>query len=377
MFTRTTPPLPSSIIEFTQDLSHLRVPVNSSHETGPYEIPELVADRGFRASHIALILAHREGLKVPEKACTQTLFRDLPQVISKGNKEGINLSDRAVLDPLLDSFIEKLGKLGELIIRHWREGAFLESPLSVVVEDAEYLAEAFSLFEQRARGNLSVGQRLNDLSNLLSTAAAKDLFHEATATPPFRYWREFSDKDPLIKSVADYIFEIGKLRLESRSGMYYLGIRHESVAAHTFRAAQLGVIMAYLAKSYDPTGIAIDPHRVAAAVTVHENGETRVQDVNLVAKSYVDYKERLVIEHQTANLGEVGRLISEMWEDVEHRHTPAGIIAKDADRLEMVIEAGHLYRNGIPAADSLIHNTKPMFESAVAIRLFEEVEKQL
>lgn len=225
------------------------------------------------------------------------------------------------------------------------------------------------------RGFRGSGIIIDQLGHTLSTKSAKEIFHEAKATSPFRYWTEFSKDTPNSQGIADYLFEMGKLRLESRSGWQYLGIRHESVAAHTFRAAQIGVMMAILAEELDPELGYVDPHHVAADVIFHENGEARVQDANLVAKNYVSPREEEAVSHQTFNLGAIGEEIRKKWRAVEHRTTASGKIAKDVNRLEMCIEAAFLIRNGIPAARSWIVNTKPMMNTAVGKQLLDAVER--
>jgi putative hydrolase of HD superfamily len=251
------------------------------------------------------------------------------------------------------------------------------NPYSVVAQDAHVLSEVFSRLEQKVRGNRGADARLDKLNQKLKTCSAKDLFAQARSVSPFRYWTEFSDTTPDSQGIADYIFEIGKLRLESRSGWQYLGIRHESVAAHTFRAAQIGVMMAILAEPLQPDLGGVNPHFVAAEVIVHENGEARIQDANRVAKHYVTPREEDAVVHQASNLGEIGRDIIAKWKAVEHRSTASGAISKDVDRLEMVIEAANLVRHGIPAARSWIDNTKPMICTEIGKALFAAVEAAL
>lgn len=375
--TAVSPELSHSIIQFSHDLASLRVPDAHNWREGAYELPELVADRGFRASHIGYLLGKLEGVEDPERVCSQVIFRDLPRILGDNEPHGRDILGESASLLSLEKLSEICGSVGDFLIDIWREGVRLETPHAVLAQDAYFLSEAFSLLEQQARGNATVGSRLAEISQTLTTPSAKELFKEALGTPPFRYWLEFSPQDPVLKGFADYIFEIGKLRLESRSGWQYLGIRHESVAAHTFRAAQIGVMMAFLSESVEPALGPVNPHHVAAKVTMHENGETRVQDANLVAKSYVSYREDQVVEHQTVNLGVVGEEITRMWKDVEFRSSPSGKISKDVDRLEMMIEAANLMSNGITAARAWIDNTKVLLESQIAQILSEAIDQTL
>jgi putative hydrolases of HD superfamily len=375
--TPLSPAAASAIVQFSQELGRLRVPDRVSWGRGKYESPELCVERGFRAAHIGFIIASLEKLPLPERVCTQILFtnrtsdmkglRGLVSAVFEGNVFENNLAHLShTCTPVADYLKD---------IR--REVEEKNNPHTVVAQDAHILSEVFSRLEQKMRGNKNVDSQLDLLKHKLTTHSAIELFEEARSISPFRYWMEFSKENPNSQGLADYIFEMGKLRLESRSGWQYLGIRHESVAAHTFRAAQIGVMMAILAERVQPELGTVNPHFVAAEVIMHENGEARVQDANLVAKSYVSPKEEQAVLHQTFNLGSIGTEIVAKWKAVEHRNTASGSISKDVDRLEMAIEAAHLINQGIPAARSWIDNTRSMMSTEIGKILFTEVERTL
>lgn len=375
--TPLSPAAARSIVQFGQDLGGLRVPDRISWNQGRYETPELCVERGFRSAHIGFIVASLEKLPHPEKVCTQILFTDRIY-----DMKGVVGPRRA--NSIISVFEDNIQKLSKTCtpVADYLQSIRQEIPDSNnlytrVAQDAHVLSEAFSLIEQKMRGNEKTDRRLDNLKRRLNSSSAIELFEEARSISPFRYWMEFSEKTPNSQGYADYIFEMGKLRLESRSGWQYLGIRHESVAAHTFRAAQLGVMMAVLAEHVQPELGPVNPHSVAAEVIFHENGEARVQDANLVAKSYVSPKEEDAVLHQTFNLGSIGQEIVAKWKAVEHRTTASGTISKDVDRLEMVIEAADLINHRIAAARSWIDNTKALMSTEIGKVLFAEVEKMV
>ncbi|MDX1611481.1 MAG: HD domain-containing protein, partial [Candidatus Thermoplasmatota archaeon] len=136
---------------------------------------------------------------------------------------------------------------------------------------------------------------------------------------------------PEDRRVLDFLFEQGQLKRIPRSGWFRAGIDEpESVADHTLRAAQLAYILAEMEGHPDPA-------RVCAMVVFHEIGETRVGDVDRIAKRYVQRAEEAAAKDQLEALGSIGEGIFELWRAVEEKHTPGGIIAKDADKLEAAL----------------------------------------
>src|SRR5215472_4861020 len=71
-----------------------------------------------------------------------------------------------------------------------------------------------------------------------------------------------------LAGAAAFLFEMGKLKTVPRSGWFHLGIaRPEDVAAHSFRTAMVGLVLASIAEA--------DPARTAALCLIHDTQETR------------------------------------------------------------------------------------------------------
>jgi 5'-deoxynucleotidase YfbR-like HD superfamily hydrolase len=357
------------VINFGQDLEKLRVPdPDLAWQGGQLEVPETVADRGFRAMHVAYILAHRCASALPERAAGLLLYSRLDLLTRRDDQDISSTEDT------LRARIAPLGSAAQIVLQLRDELLSCDSLEARVAADSHLLAEAFSLLEQSAGGRTRIDIRLENISDNLHTEEARDLLKEASEVSPFRYWRDFSEAEPFSPSEVDYLYEVGKLRLQSRTGWEYIGIRHESVGAHSYRGAQLAPFLAHAYAEHH--GVTVDPCLTAMHVAVHDVAEARGGDVNRVAKAYLTVREDHAIHHQTLRHGAAGRGINKMWRAVENKTPPEGLIAKDVDYTEMVIEAHSLVRRGIPAAIDWITNTKPYLETPLGIQIVETLNEE-
>lgn len=136
-----------------------------------------------------------------------------------------------------------------------------------------------------------------------------------------------------MEEFSDFIYELGMLRRICREGWRLAGVAEpESVAAHSLRAAQIGYILATL-EEYER------PDEVAAMLVFHDMGECRIGDLHKVANRYVDADERKAVEGQCAGLGATGECILAFWHRFESPDSEAGVIARDADLLDMAASA--------------------------------------
>ncbi len=165
-------------------------------------------------------------------------------------------------------------------------------------------------------------------------------------------------------NVANYIFEMRQLREVKRSGWQLLGIPNkESVAEHSLRAAQIGFFLAHMEGG-------VDPLRVATMLVFHDIGEARIGDIHKVANRYIsEAKEGEAVADQTALLGDAGALIQKLWNEVEEKGTPEGIIAKDADYLEAAFTAREYQVQGHTYALDWIKNVEKFLRTASAKKL--------
>jgi putative hydrolase of HD superfamily len=167
--------------------------------------------------------------------------------------------------------------------------------------------------------------------------------------------------------VLDFLFEAGQLKRLPRSGWFRAGVDDpESVADHNLRAAMLGYVLAVLEEHPDP-------ERVCTMLVFHEIGEARVTDLDHVAKLYTTRAEDQAARDQLADVGEIGEKVFELWDECEHEQSEAGVIAKDADKLEAALQAREYMNNGHPLAEEWITDTREMLETDSAKRLLDAI----
>ena len=166
------------------------------------------------------------------------------------------------------------------------------------------------------------------------------------------------------RALVRFTFELGQLRAEARHGWLRIYENPESVAEHTQRAAALGFFLACR------EGFA-DPNRVVTMIVFHDVHETRVGDTDRVQKRYVRVDAERAALEQMQDLGTAGRAVFQMWKEVEEGSTEAGIIAKDAEILEMVVTARELVVRGNTDAQSWIDSSKARMRTAAGKALFE------
>jgi len=172
-----------------------------------------------------------------------------------------------------------------------------------------------------------------------------------------------------MKPLAKFIFELGQLRRIKHEGWRMAGIEDpESVAEHSLRVAQIGYILAVLEGHADPC-------QVAAIGVFHDIEECRVGDIHRVASRYVTADKERAAKEQLAPLGALGDGIFKLWIQDERRDTAAGIIAKDADYLEMAAMAKEYLEQGFAAARDWLDNTGKALKTESAKRLHAELSR--
>lgn len=135
-----------------------------------------------------------------------------------------------------------------------------------------------------------------------------------------------------LKNIVNFFFELMYLKRIPRSGFMVVGIREpDSVAEHSFVAAQIAYILAKMEN--------VDAEHAAIIALFHDNSETRLGDLNLIQQQYLDKEqaEKKAFLEQTRGLTQSEELMA-VFEEFKEGNTPEGIIARDAERLELVIQ---------------------------------------
>ncbi len=156
-----------------------------------------------------------------------------------------------------------------------------------------------------------------------------------------------------LAGTAAFLHEMGHLKQMPRAGWLLLRIANpESVAEHSARVGLVGIVLAALEGA--------DPGRVAALCLLHDAHETRISDVPSVGRAYVrTATPQAVTAHQTAGMPEdVAGLIQGLVSEYEAVETLEARVAKDADKLETLLQATEYLAQG--------HPTQPWQDTSVS-----------
>jgi len=145
-----------------------------------------------------------------------------------------------------------------------------------------------------------------------------------------------------LKTIADFLFEVGMLKRTPRSGFQFLGTGKETVAEHSLRCAVIGFVLARMSGQ-----LATD--RVVHMCLFHDLVEARTGDLNYVNKRYVKADEEAAVRDMTAGLP-FGDEVRGLTEEFNERSTPEAEAANDADQIEMILQLKELGDLGNPYA---------------------------
>jgi putative hydrolase of HD superfamily len=169
------------------------------------------------------------------------------------------------------------------------------------------------------------------------------------------------------KEILKFFFEMGQLSRVKREGWRLLGMENpESIADHSLRAAQIGWVLAKL-EGYK------DPNEVATMLVFHDIGETRIGDIHKLANRYVTADEATAVREQVSRLGDAGDDVLTLWHQIEDKNTEAGIIAKDADLLELAVRAREYMERGYDDASEWFEAARQRLKTKSAKVLLEEL----
>jgi len=179
-------------------------------------------------------------------------------------------------------------------------------------------------------------------------------------------------KNSILKKISRFFAEIGNLRRIERTGLTLAGVDNpETLADHVTRASQIAYILAFLEGA--------DPEKTATMVLFHDNAEIRVGDQHKVASRYFNIgdAETKAFEEQVNNLPDkLKSMLSSLRLEFEERKTIEAIVAKDADWLEMALEAKECEEKGVKIAKQWVENVRKALETKSAKKLLEFIEKE-
>lgn len=154
--------------------------------------------------------------------------------------------------------------------------------------------------------------------------------------------------------VANFLYEAGTLKHTARTGWWMAGVHTpETVAEHSWRTALIASIIAKLEGA--------DPAQAAYLAVWHDSQETRTGDINHLGKKYVagETDPRDVTADQIADFPEgLAQAVRELVAEYEAKETPEAVCARDADKLECMIQGIEYKAQGHENAQRWIDNSR-------------------
>ncbi|GAB3488877.1 HD domain-containing protein [Nocardiopsis coralliicola] len=171
---------------------------------------------------------------------------------------------------------------------------------------------------------------------------------------------------------AHLLFEAGTLKVQRRTGWWMGGVRDpESVAEHSWRTSLIASVVASMEGA--------DPARTALLAVWHDTGETRSGDVNHLAKKYaaVEADPRDIVEDQTEGAADaVAELARSVIGEYEDQESAEARCAKDADKIECMLQGIEYRAQGYASAQRWIDNSRARVKTASGQALADALLEQ-
>ncbi|MGW0606144.1 HD domain-containing protein [Streptomyces sp. NPDC002640] len=172
-----------------------------------------------------------------------------------------------------------------------------------------------------------------------------------------------------LSAVARFLFEAGTLKHTKRTGWWMAGVKDpESVADHSWRTAVIATVIASLEGA--------DPARAAFLAVWHDSQETRTGDVNYVGKKYGagDADPQAVTADQVTGMPEaLAKTVRDVVAEYEAKDSPEAVCARDADKLECLLQGVEYRDQGYANAQRWIDNSRGRLVTDTAKRLADAV----
>ena len=168
----------------------------------------------------------------------------------------------------------------------------------------------------------------------------------------------------------NFFAEAGLLKRVKRSGWWVAGIENpESVADHCFRCAVIGYYLAHMEGA--------NPYKVVTMTLFNDIHEARINDLHKMGHYYIDFKEaeKIVFEDQIKLLN--AKLRAELQKsrrEYDAQTSREGIVARDADILECIVQAKEYYDHGYLGAKKFLTTAPGHLKTKSAKALWKQLK---
>jgi putative hydrolases of HD superfamily len=171
--------------------------------------------------------------------------------------------------------------------------------------------------------------------------------------------------------ITAFLYEIGQLKRYPRTGWHTAGVpQPESVADHCFRASVIAAVIASLEGA--------DPQRAAFLALWHDSQETRTTDLSHLTKKYVSPAPNEAVTSDQVNRlpRALAGVITAAVAEYEARETPEARCARDADKLELLLQAREYTDQGHPGLRPFMDSALAALRTPAARELAAEAQRQ-
>ncbi|MBN3930159.1 HD domain-containing protein [Streptomyces verrucosisporus] len=171
------------------------------------------------------------------------------------------------------------------------------------------------------------------------------------------------------KGTVGYLMEMGALKRGKRSGWWIVGVKDpETIAEHSFRTAVIGAVLAMMEGA--------DPAKVALLCTFHDTQETRVGDIPWIGRRYLRAasNEEVTADQVADAHPAVAEGIRAVVHEYENGESLEVLVARDADKLECVIQGLEYLEQGYSNAREWVDTTRAKLKTPSAQALAEAAE---
>ncbi|MDV5147496.1 HD domain-containing protein [Streptomyces sp. SBC-4] len=139
----------------------------------------------------------------------------------------------------------------------------------------------------------------------------------------------------------------------------------DSLAEHSFRVGIIGAVLAMME--------GVDPAKVALMCLFHDTQETRIGDIPHIGRRYIDAatKQTVTADQVSAAHPAVKAGIQRVVDEYEANDSPEAIVAKDADKLECLVQAVEYRAQGNTLVQDWIDTSIGSLKTASAQALAE------
>ncbi len=174
------------------------------------------------------------------------------------------------------------------------------------------------------------------------------------------------------ENLKKFLSEIQMLKRMCHEGVRYAGVPDpDTLGEHIAIASQIAYVLAKMEGA--------NAEHAACLCLFHENGEIRTGDTTWIHSRYMDGKpaeKKAEKEHYQNLPGQIPEEIMKLVDEKNERKTPEGIIARDADKIELAVQAKIYVEQGYNGCKDWIKNIENLLTTESAKKLYYEIRDE-